>query len=201
MRFLPVLLALLPLCTHAQLAPDPEVGVVETHVDLVYYDVQGETLQALAASLSERGPRQGGRRFFGLTEWEVNAEYRWVERPTGCGVEDIVVRVAITTHLPRRRSSGRAATRSDVAWERFVRDLDAHEAGHRTLAAEAGNAIRWQLVTLNRPTCQTMKREAERAIAEILNTYEARNRAYDRRTGHGRTQGAVWPPPHPTRHP
>lgn len=188
------LLLLLPLSSRAQFAPDPEVGRIETDVEIVYYDLVGTTLQDLTASLDARGPRQGGQRYFGLTEWEVNAEYRWSEYETGCAMDDITVRVAIRTRLPRWRPRGPVHERTRHAWDRFVHRLDAHEDGHRTLAAEAGDAIRWNLVSLHEPTCHTMKRAAERTVAEMLNEYEARNRAYDHHTGHGRTQGAVWPP-------
>lgn len=189
-----LLLLLVPIGARAQLAPDPEVGRVETAVEIVHYDLAGTTLQDLTASLDAYGPQQGGRRFFGLTEWEVNAEYRWSAHETGCAMEDIVVRVAVRTTMPRWRPDRSVHPRTQHAWDRFVRNLDTHEEGHRARATEAGEAIRWRLVSLREPTCHTMKRAAERTVAEILNEYEARNRAYDHRTGHGRTQGAVWPP-------
>lgn len=193
MRLL-VLLLLLPLGARAQFAPDPEIGRVETAVEVAYYDLTGTTLQDLSASLDARGPRQGGRRFFGLTEWEVNAEYRWTPRDTGCAMDDVVVRVAVLTTMPRWRPRGSVHPRTRHAWERFVHALGAHEAEHQALALEAGDALRWRLVALREPTCHTMKRAAERTITDVLSEYEARNRAYDHRTGHGRTQGAVWPP-------
>lgn len=194
MRSLIALLLLVPLSVRAQLGPDPEVGRVETDVEIAYYEIVGTTLQDLTAALDARGPRQDGQRFFGLTEWEVNAEYRWVPHETGCAMEDIVVRVAVRTTMPRWRPRGQVHPRTRHAWERFVRDLDRHEEGHRALSTEAGEAIRWRLVSLHEPTCHTMKRAAERTVAEALGEYEARHRAYDHRTGHGRTQGAVWPP-------
>ncbi len=189
-----VLLLLLAPGARAQLAPDPEIGRVETAVDVVHYDLVGTTLQELAAALDARGPRQDGRRFFGLTEWEVNAEYRWTSRDTGCTMDDVVVRVAVRTTMPRWRPNGPVHPQTRHAWERFVHALDAHERVHQDLATEAGDALRWRLVALREPTCHTMKRAAERTVADVLTEYEARNRAYDHRTGHGRTQGAVWPP-------
>lgn len=189
--FAVVLFALAPAAVGQ---PTPEVGRVETAMEVVHYDLVGTTLQDLAASLAVQGPRQDGRRFFGLTEWEVNVEYRWSELDTGCVMQDVVVRVAIQTTMPRWRPRGQVHPRTKHAWDRFVRALDAHERVHQELSAEAGDALRWRLVGLREPTCETMEPTAERAIADILGEYEARNRAYDHRTGHGRTEGAVWPP-------
>ncbi|MEM1043971.1 MAG: DUF922 domain-containing protein [Bacteroidota bacterium] len=197
-RFLLVLALSLTACElPAQpLAPDPETGTVEVHRETVYYEVEGATPRSLLKNLALRGPSIEGERFFGLTEWEVNAEYRWRERATRCSMEDIVVRVVIKTHLPQWVPPAGTPAEVRTAWNRFVTALDAHEDGHRRFAEEAGEAIRWHLVSLHTPSCSQIKGEAQRAVVAILDEYDALNRAYDRETGHGRTQNAVWPPAH-----
>ncbi len=176
---------------------DSDAGSVEVHNETVYYEVEGDSAQGLLGALTRHGPRIGGEQFFGLTEWEVSAQYRWAERPAGCAVDDLTVRVSVKTHLPRWRGAGGASSGTRAAWARFVAALDHHEAGHRSLAEEAGDAIRERLVSLRVPTCERIKREAQREVLAVLNEYDARNRAYDHDTGHGRTQDAVWPPLHP----
>ncbi len=196
-RAIAILLLLVVLSVgtlHAQVSRGPEIGRVERAVDLTYYDVVGNTTQALAASLHKRSPLERGRRFYGLTEWEVNTEYRWVERPTGCSMEDVVVRIAVQTRLPRWRDRGRADLSTRRAWDQFVYNLGVHEAQHRTQIADAAEAMRWRLVSLREPTCRTMKRAAQRALEAEIDACKASNDRYDRTTGHGRTQGASWPP-------
>ena len=193
MRLLLILVSSVLFCAqHAN--AQPETGRVEQATEILYYDVDGATVAELGASLRERSPSTERPKFFGVTEWEVNAEYRWVERATGCTIEDAVVRLVVRTHLPRWRPRGVVDLHLHRAWKEFARNLDTHEAQHRRLIGEAGESLRWRLVSLREPSCRTMKAAADRVIAAVLWEGTTRNEAYDRETEHGRTQGAIWPP-------
>ena len=196
MRVLSVLLllALLSPSSRAQSRSQAGVGVVHSHTEKVYYDVEGDTPHALAVQLGQRGPQARGKRYFGMTEWKVNAEYRWRERPGGCSINDLTVRVEVQTHLPRWRRPAHASPSLRGAWSRFLLALDGHEEGHRVLAEEAAESIRRRLGALRTATCERIETRAEREMMALLNEYERRNLAYDMETGHGRVQGAVWPP-------
>ena len=187
-------LVLLFLSSPASAQTHPEIGRVEIAVEVLYYDVEGADASELSASLSERSPSIGAQRFYGLTEWEVNAEYRWVEHATGCTLEDVRIRLVIQTHLPRRPSRGGIDAQTRRDWDRFVRDLGAHESHHRDLIAAAGDAMRWKLVSLREAECRTMERAAQLALAASIEETKARNDDFDRQTQHGRTQGVIWPP-------
>lgn len=169
-------------------------GAVSIHVEKVYYDVEGETPAALAAQLGRHGPRVQGGRFFSLTEWEVNAAYRWDQRPDGCRLQGLRVRASVQTHMPRWRRTAAAPTSLSGAWRRFLAALDWHEHGHRVLAEDAAETIRKRLRTLRASTCPRVEAMAYREMDDVLNEYEQYNRDYDAATGHGRSQGAVWPP-------
>ncbi len=196
-RVLSAVLLLLSLSLsslHAQPRSQAEVGVVRSQVEKVYYDVEGETPDALAAQLGQRGPLESGMRYFGMTEWEVRTEYRWRERSNGCTIDDLTVRVSVQTRLPRWRRQAQAPSDLRGAWARFLFALDRHEDGHRALAEEAADAIRRKLASVQTATCARVEEQAQREVVAVLNEYERRNLAYDAETGHGRTQGAVWPP-------
>ncbi|MEP0546279.1 MAG: DUF922 domain-containing protein [Rhodothermales bacterium] len=167
---------------------------MRSYAEKVYYDIEGDTPHALAVQLGKRGPQARGRRFFGMTEWEVNAEYRWRERPSGCSIDELTVHVAVQTHLPRWRRPAHASPSLRGAWSQFLAALDGHEDGHRALAEEAAESIRRRLGALRARTCGRIEAQAHREMVALLNEYERRNLAYDAETGHGRTQGAVWPP-------
>ncbi len=191
-----LLLALLGPGLHAQpLAPASDAGAVEVRSETVYYEVHGETAEALGAALAAHGPRIDGQGFFGLTEWEVSASYRWAARATGCAVDHLTVRVAVKTHLPRWHAPADASPAVVAAWHRFVAALDLHEQGHGHLAEEAAFAVRSQLAALRVPDCARMKGAVQRTVAAVMRAYDAHNRVYDAETGHGRTQHAVWPSP------
>ncbi|MDX1532072.1 MAG: DUF922 domain-containing protein, partial [Rhodothermales bacterium] len=196
MRCLPFLLAVLPLLAAAQpySNADPEVGRVEVITEEEFYDVEGATAEALAGTLLARGPRVGGKRFFGKTEWEVMAEYRWVERATGCAIEDLDVYALVTVRLPRWQDPHAAPPTLRQQWSRFISALERHERRHRDLAEEAAHAIRWRLVSVRARTCDAIEAAAQREVQHVLDSYERRQRQYDEHTGHGQTQGATWPP-------
>ena len=180
-------------------APVPSVpassnqGVVVEQVDFSYYEVEGESPEALAAALSEHGPDFNGSRFFGMTRWSLSADYGWQRRGVGCGLENVRVEIDVETQLPywRRSWTQDAGLRTD--WYTFLGALDEHERGHRDLAREAADTVRRRLVALEAPTCAEVRERARRTAVEVMRTYDARHRAYDASTGHGHTQGAVWP--------
>lgn len=187
--FLAILLA--PL---AQSQPGAGTGHVERHLEVVHYDVEGATVDELAQGLRQRGPMTAGERFYARTEWTINAEYSWVERDTGCTIENPVVRVAITITMPRWRAARGAPPELLGAWNRFIAALDAHERNHARLATEAAEAVRWELATLRFPHCTNAETRARQRVADVIEVYNERNRQYDVQTQHGVTEGAVWPP-------
>lgn len=188
-----VILSLLFSAGLVQAQHRPEIGALELATEILHYDVEGTTPDEIAASLYEHSPSRDVPRFFGLTEWEVNADYRWVERDTGCTIEDATVRLVIRTHLPRWSHNRRSDAQVRRDWERFIVSLDTHERHHRVLIEEIGETLRWRLLSLREPDCSTMKQVSDRAVAEEIEAGTARNHAYDRETQHGRTQGATWP--------
>lgn len=163
------------------------------NVDFAYYDIEGESPQALAAALATHGPEFNGHRFFGMTEWSLSANYGWAASASGCRLSDVTVKVDVETRLPHWRRNGHRDATLRTDWYRFLGALDRHERGHRALAREAADAVRQRLVALSMPTCQGVRQEAQRAAQAVMGTYDARHRAYDASTGHGYTQGAVWP--------
>jgi predicted secreted Zn-dependent protease len=173
-----------------------ESETVQRRAETVYYDIEGGSWADLAAALRERGPRAHGRQFFGLTEWEMSVEYRPVADGAGCAVDDLTIEVSVKTHLPRWSRAAAAPTPLRRAWNRFVAALGQHEQGHRVLAERAAETASRRLRAASAPTCDRLDAEARREVATVMQEYERRQLAYDVETGHGRTQGAVWPPAH-----
>lgn len=173
-------------------ARDP--GAVSLRVEKVYYDVEGATSDALADELGRHGPQVSGERYFGLTEWEVEADYRWDRRPGECRIKHLRVRASVQTHLPRWHRAAVAPAPLSGAWTRFLAALDWHEHGHRILAEEAAESIRTRLAALRASNCSLVESDAYSEMYDVLNQYEQYNEEYDAATDHGRSQGATWPP-------
>lgn len=168
------------------------LGLLEERTETVYYDVHGQTPYALASSLAARGPKHGGERYFGMTEWTLRASYGRRTEAGACRLTDVAVHLDVEISLPRWNGGDEEhALRSD--WDEFVGALDAHEHGHRALALEAADAVRAALVELERSDCRTLWRDAEATMVAVMADYDERHRAYDHYTNHGYTQGVVWP--------
>lgn len=179
-------------------AASAALGLLEERTETVYYDVHGQTPYALASSLAARGPKHGGERYFGMTEWTLRASYGRRTEAGACRLTDVAVHLDVEISLPRWNGGPEAhpghaehPLRSD--WDEFVEALDAHEHGHRALALEAADAVRAALVALERPTCRILWRDAEATMIAVMADYDERHRAYDLYTNHGYTQGVVWP--------
>lgn len=188
------MVAAAPLASAQTFAYGGGGGALESSIETVYYDVEGTSLNQIGQSLRQRGPVTGGKTFFGLTEWSLNTNYNWVERDTGCSIEDLVVRIGITITMPRWDAPAGAPHELLQTWNRFKHSLREHEHGHARLAQEAADAVRWELATLRYPTCANAEFRARQRVAEIVQEYNRRNEHYDRVTSHGTTEGAVWPP-------
>jgi predicted secreted Zn-dependent protease len=160
-----------------------------------FYDVVGRDPAAIDRSMRERAPRYEGRPAFGLTRWSVTWHARWTQGIARCRVTTAEVAVPIEVTLPRWSAGGDARSGLADRWDRFVSALSVHEAGHADIGAAAAAEIRRALAGLEAPDCGSMQRLAERRVDRLVEAFARRDREYDRITGHGSSQGALWPPP------
>lgn len=159
------------------------------------YQVHGRTSGALLAEMRGSGPMSQGRRYFGTMTWTLR--YRWSNTSPGlgtCSVHGIEVAIQTITTMPEWRDADSASTELRTQWDGFVAALRTHEEGHRRIALEAAIAVKRRLEDLGIAECSSYAREADLAFRRLLDTYNARDVEYDRTTGHGVTQGAIWPP-------
>src|SRR5690554_3083341 len=71
------------------------LGLLEERTETVYYDVHGQTPYALASSLAARGPKHGGERYFGMTEWTLRASYGRRTEAGACRLTDVAVHLDV----------------------------------------------------------------------------------------------------------
>ena len=178
-------------------APAPVRSLPRVEVDLraVTYAVDGETPDAILQSLVTRGPSSDGRRFFGLTETAVDLRYELREASNGCVIEDAQVLLSLTITLPAWSPPSGAAPETRRAWARFRRALAGHEDRHRAIAEDGAEALQRAIDGLRRPDCEAVTLEARRRLGRLEGEIGEAHRRYDAETGHGRTEGAVWPSP------
>lgn len=158
------------------------------------YPVTGETASEIFESLVAGGPLDGDRRFFGMTEADMGLQYRTAPTDGSCALVDVRVTLDVVTTLPEWTPPRGvpAALRRD--WARFFRALQRHEAEHEALAVRGVEKASEAVRGLRGPSCAAVEAEARRRLQRIEIEIEASHRRYDEQTGHGRTEGAVWPP-------
>lgn len=167
----------------------------------VFYDVEGSNALELHLSMRRNGPLANGRRVFGLARSNVRWNARWRNLGGRCTVTALDVRLDAEIRLPRWRPPPEASPELVAYWNRFVRALAEHEAGHIAWDADAARELRNRLRRQSAPTCSLLDRQLSLEANRIIADYRERNRRYQQTTRGGGTQGAVWPPPELLRSP
>ena len=174
--------------------PTPSGGL-EVRYAATPYTVTGSTDRELLASLRAHGPRSDdGEWFFGLTETEMDLTYRLADLEAGCAVTDVRLGLEVAVSLPEwsaQADAGRTLVRD---WRRFHRALSRHEATHREIAEDGAETLFRHLEGLRRDNCGALEAEVRHRLRAAQRDIEGAHRDYDARTGHGRTEGATWPP-------
>ena len=72
--------------------------------------------------------------------------------------------------------------------------LRSHEEGHRNRAKAQGVFLWQSLLGLESDSCGGLQALVDETAERVIEEGRAAQLEYDRETGHGMTQGAVWPP-------
>jgi len=156
-----------------------------------YYAGANEPGAPLFASLMRATPiREAGKPYLGHTAWHITWDLRWRRSSDGrCTLEHIRTQLKATITLPQKAPDD---SRAVAAFPRFVSALREHEMGHVDIAREAARAIDdriWKLPTM--PNCGALETAANNLGQRVLNQARQQGLEFDRRTGHGRSDGAV----------
>ncbi len=169
----------------------PAAADVSEAVSYRYYTAPIEPQQTLYSSLLKASPiRENGQAYLGHTSWHVRWNLHWRSDAGGrCTLDRLHTHLQATITLPQRApGDGRA----EKAFETFSQALHEHELRHLAIARKAAQAIDeriWQLPTM--PTCNALNQAANQMGERVLDEARSEGRAYDQRTGHGRSEGAV----------
>ncbi|WP_412070155.1 DUF922 domain-containing protein [Rubrivirga sp. IMCC43871] len=157
------------------------------------YAVTGTTEREVLRSLLDAGPRDGDDIFFGLTQTELDVRYEPTAISGGCVIRDTEVDLDIVITLPEWLPATDLALDLQSDWRRFRRALEAHEDRHRAIAVEGAERAFDAVAELYRPSCEEADSEARRRLEVLGVEIKAEHRRFDQETGHGKTDGAVWP--------
>jgi predicted secreted Zn-dependent protease len=181
-----LLLAPLPPAEALEKCVGPEAVAPCTPARIEYFDVQGDSHEALLSALNARG------RFHGRADWKLL--YRYQIRPVGsdCAVGDLTTTLELVMTLPRWTPPAGAPGELVARWQRYVAALRIHEEGHLQHGRDFEREFRAAAATLADRNCDLLRERVSVLFNDLLARYQSRDKLYDEDTGHGRTQGAIF---------
>ena len=168
--------------------PQPLPPALADRDDIVieYYDVSGDTAQALRAAINAARPTDthDGKPVDARTQ--VRFQWRWQTTPGSCDLERAQVHLRATVLLPRVTNYASLPKALRARWLSYLTILGEHEAGHVDIARRGIPAVRDAIAGADCDTAQQAARSAAAAISQA-------QIAYDAETRHGAMQGATFP--------
>jgi predicted secreted Zn-dependent protease len=159
-----------------------------------YYPVTGATAREIRQSMNAARPGGRAAKTDALTTWTIerqskveasNGEYRLTSFRTD-------TRISITLPLWYRPTNAVPAVQS--AWSNYFIALQKHEQGHADLALAAATKLHECIPTLGADSSADRLRQRIKETGDaILQQHRQQEADYDRRTEHGRKDGARFP--------
>lgn len=174
-----------PTSSPALVAAAPDLAAVPG-LTLVGYPVRGRSSRSIRESINEGRPAGDGDRFDGRTQFRYETRWR-ANAAGGCDPSSVEVTTTFIVTMPELTTRPTLERRDRENWDRYFNALIAHEHNHVRIALAGQDQLRTYL--RNAPNCATMQAAQEQITVQINEA----QRAYDRNTRHGATEGAHFP--------
>ncbi len=178
-------------------SPLKENGILPPRVaeKYEYYDVCGCSEKDLQCDLTQKSLKYSdGKKYDSITNWKVKWDYGHYRNSEVCSAESFRVTVDVIFRLPKWVRTVDAPQQLADKWDRYIKNLIAHEYGHRDRAVEAATELTRAVAELAPArTCAELDREVNRICRARLNELIADQDEYDAATNHGLSQGVMFP--------
>lgn len=170
----------------------PGARIISDGVRMDRYPVRGRDVAAVRAALDAARVRDGNDGAWVEAYTDGRIRGTWTaparkHRGAPCQPKAIAIRYSATMRLPYLDEPDPPPALAQ-AWQRYAANLEAHEREHL-------ERIRRALPRLAAAIAAAPCAKADAVGAAVLRQIRAEGRAYDKETGHGRSEGAVFPPP------
>jgi predicted secreted Zn-dependent protease len=181
---------ILMLLSSVLLFCEPRISI-ETN----YYSLYSTSESGLRKEMNKKGIHwTDGATYDAFTTWYVKWRYEYYSRDGYCSLDTVDVSVDVEYTLPKWAVKSIGSRETRIKWIRYSDALKKHEDGHRNFGIGAARKIEAALLSIgSRPRCDTLGADANAVAYRILDDFRRKEIEYDRKTGHGRTQGAVFP--------
>lgn len=150
-----------------------------------HYPVSGSNKKQLAMSAKLRSP---AKPFFAKTDMKIGFQGNYKSGRGYCYLDNVKITANITYVMPKLEKSNYAMQSFFNNW--YQRILF-HEKNHGKIAKEAAYKINNELSQLKRErSCEQLKLKVNNIFTRYNQEKKIKNAAYDKRTKHGKTEGA-----------
>lgn len=175
----------------------PELpGVTVVTSEKQFYQITGNTEKELRQQMSALGPpdEETGKIFDARTDWTIKWYFYYDKSNNECKIDRAEVSLSLTYIYPEWNPPADAASALVSKWNTYMENLVIHEEAHGSLADDGARII-YQTILDMPPvtTCDALGEATNAAAQEKIDDLKQRQKAYDDETGHGKTQGAVFP--------
>jgi len=179
--------AFMLLCLACQAQAEP---LISTSYD--FYPIAPANRHDIRNELQNKSPAMNaGRDFIGYTDWRVHLSFHSIERQGICSIGDATVTLLVKYTLPRLDENYFYDWATESSFNRYYAALLTHEQGHAESGTLAALELQDALGRLHSHRgCAALSQNVDASFDRILEKYRQRDLDYDRRTDHGRSQGA-----------
>ena len=173
-----------PPATDRLLAAAPSIAD-RANTTLQGYEVQGRNARSIRTSMNAARPSDtSGERHDAVTYWQYRYQMTGTNGRCDPGLSEVTYSVIVI--MPDLASIDLLSRRERPAWDAYFAALTTHELNHIRIAEAGAQGI--QNAMRAAPDCEA----AQAAAAAESQRLAAASADYDRLTGHGRTEGAVY---------
>ena len=177
-----VLLASIPVCAQPKIS-----------TSILYYDIHPSGLSYIGKEMHKRSPiKKKGTTFKGHTKWHVKWHFKWKKRKGVCRISQVSTSLNVKYTMPRIPISYSVKPEVLNSFNNYYKALMRHEEGHKNSGLYAARDIESSLLKLstdNDNDCKRLSSSANRIGHKIINKYNQRDRDYDKKTIHGKSEG------------
>ncbi len=159
------------------------------------YDVTGGTAQEIRAAMNANPARpvDQGEKVDAFTRWESRLEWSYGNASGTCIATSVAPTLEITFTFPRWVSPLNPTPGTIQQWGTYVDALQLHESGHQQNGIDATSDAVGRVRALRIASCAEFNAAASQVLQAALKVGNEADARYDTVTGHGATQGAVFP--------
>jgi predicted secreted Zn-dependent protease len=166
-----------------------EEQVCPATITYTSYDVSGDTAEVLQEQLRTKGPRdREGKIRFAYTQW--NVKWRWHNfRDGSVDATSVQLMCSATIQLPRLVDEDKVSPQVRKLWNAFLEKTKRHELNH-VAHLEQGAPKIIELIHKSADERGVISNKEASAIAKRVSAeIRLKDREYDARTKHGKTEG------------